>query len=75
MSASENYRWRKTTDVNREYAIFELLANEKVILDVGYSDTSVFEVAFNQDIGGFVLDWVRFQALIDEGKRLADLDR
>ena len=72
---SKNYRWRKATDINREFAIFELLADEKVVLDVGYSETGVLEIAFNKEIAGLVLEWARLQELIEDGRKMAELDR
>ena len=75
MSISAKYRWRKATDINREFAIFELLSGEEVLLDVGYSEKGVLEVSFNETIVGLVFDWPRLQELIEEGRKLADLDR
>ncbi len=75
MSISTRYRWRKATDINREFAIFELLAGEEVLLDVGFSEKGVLEVSFNETIVGLVFDWPRLQELIEEGRKLADLDR
>jgi len=75
MAVSNTYRWRKVTDINRKYAIFELLANDLLILDIGFSDTGILEIAFNEPIAGFVFGWQRFQELIEEGTRMAELDR
>lgn len=75
MTVPTIYRWRKTTDINREYAVFELLADEISILDVGFSDTEVFEVAFNASISGVLIEWGRLQKLIEEGRALAERDR
>jgi hypothetical protein len=75
MTISGNYRWRKTTDVNREYPLFELLDGDVTVLDVGFTDDGMFEVAFNSSIGGTIMKWAEFLQLIDEGKRLADGDR
>ena len=69
------YRWRKTTDINREYALFELLDGDMPVLDVGFSDEGVFEVAFNSSIGGKTMEWGQFLKLLDEGRALADSDR
>lgn len=72
---SRSYRWRKATDINRRFATFELLADEKFIFDVGYSDSGVFEVAFNEEIAGLVLEWAQLKQLVEDGKRMADLDQ
>jgi hypothetical protein len=45
MAVPKSYRWRKASDINREYAVFELLEDEEPILDVGFSDAGIFEVA------------------------------
>jgi hypothetical protein len=75
MPTSTVYRWRKVTDTYREFAIFELFADEKLILGVGYSDVGIFEVVFNADITGFALAWAILQELIEEGRNLANSDR
>lgn len=75
MTTSKPYRWRKTTDINREHALFELLEGETPVLDVGFTDEGVFEVAFNPAIGGKVMSLDELQALFREGKALAEGDR
>jgi hypothetical protein len=75
MTTSANYRWRKTTDINREHALFELLDGDVPLLDVGLTDEGTFEVAFNPSISGKILELEEFFKLLDEGKALADLDR
>ena len=70
-----NYHWRKTTDINREYALFELLDGETPMLDVGFNDEGSFEVSFNQSIGGKVMEWKQLLAILDEGRALAERDR
>ena len=72
---STSYRWRKATDINRRFATFELLADEKFIVDVGYSDTGIFEVAFNKEIGGLVFEWAQLQELIEAGRKMAEIDQ
>jgi hypothetical protein len=75
MTSPKSYRWRKTTDINREYAVFELLLNEISILDVGFSDAGVFEVAFNERISGLLIEWEELRKLIEDGKILAEKDQ
>lgn len=75
MFISKSYRWRKATDINRESATFELLADEKIVLDVGCSDKGVFEVIFNEEISGLMIDWITLQELIEVGRKLAELDQ
>jgi len=67
LEAAKSYRWRKTTDVNREFAIFELLDGEKIILDVGFSDAGIFEIGFNREIAGAPIEWEKLQKMIEEG--------
>lgn len=69
------YRWRKTTDINREYALFELLDGETAVLDVGFTNEGLFEVAFNPSIGGKVMEFGELLKLLDEGRGLAERDR
>jgi hypothetical protein len=69
------YRWRKATDINREYALFELLENGSPVLDVGFSDEGLFEVCFNPSIAGKVMEGDKFMKLLAEGRALAVQDR
>lgn len=75
MAATSIYRWRKTTDINREHSLFELLDGETPVLDVGFTDAGIFEIAFNHGIGGKVMEWDHLRKLLDEGKGLAEQDR
>jgi hypothetical protein len=75
MATSENYRWRKATDIRREFALFELMDGDTPVLDVGFSDDGIFEVAFNPTIGGTVVEWGQLLKLLGEGKILAESDR
>jgi hypothetical protein len=75
MTTAGIYRWRKTTDINREHALFELLDGDVPVLDVGFTDEGVFQVAFNPSIGGKAMEWGQFLKLLDEGRDLADRDR
>ena len=67
--------WRKTTDVNREYAVFELVHDDAVLLDVGFSDDDVFEVAFHEGVSNTVVDWNSFLRVLDSGKKIAEADK
>ena len=71
----KSYRWRKTTDIHREYALFELLEGETPILDIGISDAGNLEIAFNPGCSGRVVDWTQFLTLLEEGRTLAERDR
>lgn len=75
MAAYGNYRWRKVTDINREFALFELLDGETLLLDVGYTDEGLFEVAFSQGISGRTVEVSQLLRLLEEGRALANLDR
>lgn len=75
MAASGTYRWRKTTDINRAYALFELMDDTVPLLDVGFTDEGIFEIAFNPSIGGKVMEWEQLQKLLDEGRSIAERDR
>ena len=75
MAAYGNYRWRKVTDINREFALFELLDGETLLLDVGYTDEGLFEVAFSQGISRRTVEVSQLLRLLEEGRALANLDR
>lgn len=75
MMDTVSYRWRKTTDINREYALFELLEGETPVLDLGFSDEGMLEVAFNPSVSGRIFGLEQFLKLLDEGRALAELDR
>ncbi len=75
METPGTYRWRKATDINREYALFELLEGETPVLDIGFTDEGVFEVAFNPAVGGKVMEWGHLLKLLNEGRVLAEQDR
>ncbi len=45
------------------------------ILDVGFSDGGVLEVAFDDKVVGLVIEWSRLQEVIEEGRKLAEEDR
>jgi len=75
MRSKSNFRLRKTTDIDREYATIELLADDVAILDTGFSDNGIFEIAFNESIGGVIIDWVELREWIEKAKDLAELDR
>lgn len=75
MTTSGIYRWRKTTDINREHALFELLIGETPVLDLGFTDEGICEIAFNPSIGGKVIECEDILKLLDEGRSLAERDR
>lgn len=75
MTIAKSYRWRKVTDINREYALFELMDAGTAILDVGFTDEGVLEVALNPSTGGIVITCDQLLALLDEGRSLAERDR
>jgi hypothetical protein len=68
-------RWRKATDVDREYAMFELMHEDAMLLYVGYSDDGVFEIAFDEIISNGIIDWDSFSRVIEHGRQLADADK
>ncbi len=75
MTGFGTYRWRKATDIDREYALFELLEDDSPVLDIGFSDEGLFEVSFNPNIGGKVMEWDQLMKLLAEGRALAEQDR
>lgn len=75
MAPAKSYHWRKTTDVNREFAIFELMEDERPIIYAGFSDAGIFEIGFNHKMVGAPIEWEKLQKMIEEGKRLAEQDK
>lgn len=75
MTTPATYRWRKVTDINRENALFELMDSDVPLLDVGFTNEGIFEVAFYSGMSGRVLEWKQLFKLLNEGKTLADRDR
>jgi hypothetical protein len=74
-SRGDAYRWRKVTDVGREYALFELMCGETVLLDLGFSDDGRLEISFDTNICGKTVRWDEFADLLKEGETLAMRDR
>jgi hypothetical protein len=73
-SRGDVYRWRKVTDVGREYALFELICGETVLLDIGYSDDGELQIAFDPNICGKTVGCDELVDLLQEGKTLAMRD-
>ena len=71
----EMCRLRKATDINRKYALFELVTDDTVLLDVGFSDEEIFQVCFHEKIASLIIDWIKLQEWIKKGKEMAELDR
>jgi hypothetical protein len=67
-----NLRWRKASDINREYALYELLSGESILLDIGYSDEREMEVCFHQAISNALINFNELISLLEEAKRMAD---
>jgi hypothetical protein len=64
----------KTTDINREHALFELLDGDEPLLDAEFSENGVLYVVYNRRISGRVFEWEQIHKLLDEGRDLADQD-
>ncbi len=75
MSKTMHFRLRKATDINREFAVFELLANDMVILDVGFANSGVLEIAFSEGIAGLIVEWEQLKEFIEQAKEMAERDR
>ena len=74
MVTAKNYRWRKATDINREYALFELLEDDVPILDLGFSDGGFIEVCFNPSVAGKTFELSKLSNILNEGRELAEQD-
>jgi hypothetical protein len=67
MAIRRSYRWRKVTDIGCQFALFELLEDERPILDIGFSDAGTFEVSFNRKIAGGPIEWGQLRKMIEDG--------
>lgn len=63
-------RLRKFSPIDREYPIYEIVAGEDVLFDVGRSDMGEYEFACHEASGGRVLPLLEITGLIEEAKRL-----
>jgi hypothetical protein len=75
MNMNQRYHWRKATDINRDFAFFELVQDGVPLLDVGYPNAGKLELTFNPSIVGQVIPYEDFISLLIEGRAMADLDR
>lgn len=75
MTTSAIYRWRKTSDINREHALFELVEGDLTLLNVGFTDEGNFEVAFDPRIAGKIFECELLLKLLEDGRVLAEQDR
>jgi hypothetical protein len=75
LAIAKTYRWRKATDINREYPLFELMDGGTQILDVGFTDEGVLEVAFNPGASGIIMSCDQLLTLLSEARSLAEHDR
>ena len=66
---------RKCSDIDREYAFFEVVeGDDNILFDIGYSDDKLLEVSFHQSITAKTLPAQLLLELLEEGKKLADDD-
>ncbi|QJE73579.1 hypothetical protein HHL28_11220 [Aerophototrophica crusticola] len=75
MDISRNALWRKTTDIKRQHAVFELVHDSAILLDMGLSDNNVIEICFHGGICSATIDLEDLLSLIENGKKLIDSDR
>ncbi|MBC8145162.1 MAG: hypothetical protein H7X80_06210 [bacterium] len=75
MKTLKGCEFQKASDVDREYASFELMIDDEIILEVGFSDDGEFQVFFEYAAPGLLVTWSEFQACIERGRELAELDR
>ena len=66
------FRWRKATDINCEFALFELVKDDdQAILDIGFSDDGNLEISFNHEV---ILNWSELLEAVEWGWLLAEAD-
>jgi hypothetical protein len=67
------FRWRKATDISREFALLELVKDDdQAILDIGLSGDGDLEISFNHAI---ILNWSELLEAVERGRLLAEADR
>ena len=67
--------WQKASDINRNNCSFELILGDQIILDVGFSDSNIFEVWFSPAMVSQIFDWDELAKRIEEGRELALEDK
>lgn len=70
-----NFRWRKATDINRDYATFELLLDEQIAITLGFNDNGILELELGDGAISHNFVFSEFETLIADGVRLAEADR
>ena len=68
----KHVRFRKFSPVDREYPIFELVEEDRVLLDVSSSDDGVLEVALHEASVGKIFKLDDLHAILMQGKRLLE---
>lgn len=74
MNNNTSFHFRKFTDINRDYPLFELLDGETIIFDIGLSDEGSLEIAFHEGASNRVLKLDEFLKLLEEGRKLVAKD-
>ncbi|HEY0147795.1 MAG TPA: hypothetical protein VGB70_02200 [Allosphingosinicella sp.] len=67
-------KWRKFSDVNRRFSLFELIISGNTMFDLGYNQDHVLEIAFHEGASNWVVSWALFEKIVQEGIRMADED-
>jgi hypothetical protein len=67
-------RWRKFSPIDRDDSIFELVADDVIILDLKRSESGGFEVTFHEGASGKSFDLATLLRLIETGKSLVEVD-
>ena len=68
----KGYRFRKCSDINREYPIFELLEGDCILLDISVSDEGIFEIVLHEAVAGKIFNFDDMISILAEGRKLLE---
>jgi hypothetical protein len=63
-------RFRKTSDVKREWPIFEAMVGNRIIFDIAVGEDGLLELLVHEGAVGRIFGLEQLRALIAEGERL-----
>ena len=71
MARTPTYHLRKASDINRDYALFELLDGETILADFGVANDGELEIAFHSGLAGKVIRGSEILEWFERGKTMA----
>ena len=68
----DSVRFRKASDINRRYPVFEAVVEGRIVFDISASDDGVVDVALYEGAANMLFALADFRTLIAEGERLLE---